>query len=211
MAAKKRSIDAVFAEKLFIAAYVLLVIATVVAFFVGSKFLENKHNNLLKAREAVEKNDSKVANAREAKRWLESSENSPLVKKINESILTADNYQIRTYNDLFSYANIAGIKITGITFPTSDTTAGATAASPTPATGAAGGAASSLVAPAGTTSVNISLTLEDVNYVSYIAFLKLLENSPTPYLIGDVSISEDSEGSGKLNLPTMTITTYIRK
>lgn len=210
MATKKRYVDAIFAEKLFIAAYVLLVIITIAAFFFGRQFLESKHNNLLKAREAVAKNDSRIANARESKDWLESSENSPLVERINEAILTADNYQIRTYNDLFSYANIAGIGITGITFPTIDAVAGATA-NPAPTAGTPTATSDGSAAPAGTTPVSISLTLEGVSYINFIAFLKLMENSPTPYIVNDISISEDGEGSDKLNLPTMVITTYIRK
>lgn len=210
MATKKRYIDAIFAEKLFIAAYVLLVVITIAAFFFGRQFLENKHNNLLKAREAVAKNDSRIENTRKSKDWLESSENSPLVEKINEAILTADNYQIKTYNDLFSYANIAGIGIKGVTFPTIDAAASATA-SPAPTTGAPATTSDGSAAPAGTTPVSISLTLEGVRYINFIAFLKLLENSPTPYIVNDISISEDGEGSDKLNLPTMIITTYIRK
>ena len=209
MPKKKREMNALIAERLFIAVYVLLALITILVFIFGRQFLANKHDALLKVQSSVASNDAEIDDSRKAKKWLEDPSRVSLVKKLDNSILSSD-YQITVFNDLSAYANAAGVEVTGITFPP-PTTPGVAATPSTPASGPPSGTAPAAATPPGTTPISIGLTFGSVRYVNYLAFLKLLENSPRPYLVNDITLSTDQTDTEKLNLQTTVITTYIRQ
>jgi hypothetical protein len=205
MAKKNREMNAIVAEKLFIAVYVLLALITVVVFIFGRQFLASKHDTLLEVQASVAANDAQLDDTRKAKKWLEDESRISLVKKLDSSIGSSD-YQIAVYDDLLTYAQIAGVEVTGLTFP-AQTTPGVV----TPGSTTTPGATPAISTPPGMTPISVGLTFGSVRYLNYLAFLKLLENSPTPYLVNDITLSTDQTDTEKLNLQTTVITTYIRQ
>lgn len=210
MAKKNREINAIVAEKLFIGLYVLLALITILVFIFGRQFLASKHDTLLGVQASVATNDAQLDDTRKAKKWLEDTNRISLVKKLDSSIVSSD-YQITVYKDLLTYAQVAGVEVTGITFPAQTTPGVATTTPSASASTATPGATATIPTPPGTTPISIGLTFGSVRYLNYLAFLKLLENSPTPYLVNDITLSTDQTDTEKLNLQTTVITTYIRQ
>ena len=109
-------------------------------------------------------------------------------------------YQDQIINDINGYASKAGVKITSITFSTTQQSAAAGAA-PT---------ASALPAPSGTKSTAASIALQNpVNYNSLLRFVKSVEQNLTKMQISKISLSKGTSGND-VTSDTLTIEVYVR-
>ena len=104
------------------------------------------------------------------------------------------NYQNQLIDRLTAYAGTAGIGITTITFSSNAPTAGAAASS---------GVADVLKPVSGLSTANVAITLSNpINFVQYVTFLNLIEQSLPSLQVTNISVTKDQSGvtSGVLNV-----------
>jgi len=112
-----------------------------------------------------------------------------IITKATNIATTTDNFQTQSIQDLGTYADLSGVKITNYSFP--------------PATQAAGTAAKS--------ATSITLTLQSpMSYVSLLKFMNYIENNLPKMQISTITLSRVEGNSTSVRAESMTVEVYTR-
>lgn len=121
------------------------------------------------------------------------NQNKAAVEKAQSVVAETKTYQYQNQivNDIESYAAKAGVSILGYSFPV-DTSAAKPDAS-------------------GLKTVGATLTLKNpVDYVSYLKFLKYIEQNVTKMQITDITLTPDRNNPNQVDSPTVGLKVYVR-
>lgn len=208
---KGKVISAVRAEQLFIGVIVLLIAIIIANFALATNLLSSQSKQADRTKIEAEVSNSDIEIIESAGQKL--SDDPDAVQRAEALVAESRLYQYQNQiiNDLQGYAARSSTKISGYSF-SSGADAGSTEAAP--AANAAPPAASqpgATSAPAGLSSTSVSISIDqNVSYINFLKFLKLIENNITRMQITDLSLTPDSENRKLLINPTLTIKVYTR-
>lgn len=132
----------------------------------------------------------------------EMEKNATTVQRAEQVIAQSKEYQYQNQiiDDIYTYANRAGIEVTGYTFD--DPTLTAAKKSPTD---------TAAIAIKGVRATNATIALRTpIAYTQFLTFLQLIESNLTKMQVTGVNISTDPENPNNVINPTVGLIIYTR-
>lgn len=230
---EKKGISAALLEKILLFVIFLILAATIGIYTFLFGFVKTQAEDAAKSVAKAEASQKNIDDLNKSYKWLQ--ENPDIVEKTNKIVADASKYQYQdqVILDLESYADQAGLKVSGYSFneaatastaPATGATSGAaatgsTATPSTSGTATGGGAAATPAAgtsatPSGLSTATIDITLDgSVSYRKLLMFMKKIEQNVTRMQISALNISPTG-GEGSLpdavTVDTFTISVFIK-
>lgn len=204
----------------------------------GQKLLLSSSDDVTDAVTQAHISKATLDNLQESKRLLDTQRDTFERSKGILVDAKSDNYQRQIIEQVTSYAQIAGVTVTGFTFQSqngSSTSVPAEGGAAAPSPPAAGSTASgqppvaSGKSPSSSTPKSVTVTLDlktPIDYPVFLSFIQLLQNNVTQFKVEILSLSatgtsEASSGSTSeggeaasrgtsLSIPTLTMEIYTK-
>lgn len=207
----KSRMTAILAERLFMLTVALLLVGLVVDFIFVTNFLKTEATKTEVLHQQSDVIDSDISKLKSADVWLE--KNDSTVKRASAIVAQSKLYQYQNQiiTDINSYGAQTGIPISGYGF-TQTAATGAAAAPTAPATPTTGSAtAATPQVPAGVNSVTVTISFaSNVNYQSFLNFLRLLEQNVTRMQVTQIALTPDINNPATLVNPNISVIVYTR-
>lgn len=184
-------------------AIILVAILSAVGFTLLSGMLKDFAGEVSKVAGEAQASDKNIQLLQKTQAELEKYKDTAIRAESIVSDSTSYQYQEQITRDLNSYAEKAGLTISGFSFDTAAATAPAPAASTTPQAAAP--------QAAGINSKTVTIQLDQsIPYESLLTFMNLIEQNLTKMQVAKISLSKASDDANNVAGQALAIEVYVR-